>query len=71
MSELWDQHTKTDLSLIKSEKQVGRAGQYPSGPVNQVVSGGNWVRVGLEHLRSLDKLGGGVLHPEEKEKQLS
>lgn len=55
------------LCLIKGQQEVGGAGQDAPGAVDEVIPGGNRVRVGLQHGGGLDQLGAGVLHPVQEE----
>lgn len=57
------------LGLVEREEQVRCSRQNPPGSVDQVISRRHGVRISLEHLRGLDELGAGVLHPERNTRQ--
>lgn len=54
---------KAYLSLIKGQEEVRRPRKDAPRAINEVIPGGNRIRVGFQHGGSLHQLGARILHP--------
>lgn len=54
---------KAYLSLIKGQEEVRGPRKDAPGTINEVIPGGNGIRVGFQHGGSLHQLGACILHP--------